>query len=86
MEPILVALLIAFPLVGALSRRWSAVALPVVGWPLFSAGLHQHWWGNGVGDGWQYPAVALTAFGVVTTSLAVAAARQFSTARLANTS
>ena len=83
MEPAAVALLIAFPLVGALSRRWYAVALPLVGWPVFFIGLHQNWWGDGLGDAWRYPATALTAFGVVTTSLAVAAARQFGIARFA---
>lgn len=69
------ALLVACPLAGALVRGWRALALPLVGWPLFYLGLREGWWGNGLGDSWQYPAAALTTAGVVTTALAVAAAR-----------
>ena len=68
-----VALLIVFPLVGIAARRWLALVLPALGWPLFYVGLTQRWWGDGTGDGWQYAALLLTALGVFSTGLAVAA-------------
>lgn len=74
-ETAFVALLILFPLIGVSARSWLAVLLPAIAWPLFYLGLHQGWWGNGTGDGWQYPALLVSAFGVVSTGLAVAAAR-----------
>jgi hypothetical protein len=73
-EAAVIGLLIAFPLVGLFARRWLAVILPFVGWPLFYLGLNKGWWGYGTGDGWQYAAALLTAVGVVTTALAVALA------------
>jgi len=77
MEAIAVTLLIAFPVAGAILRRWTALTLPLVGWPLFYLGLDQGWWGYGLGDGWQDSAVALTLVGVVTTALLVGLARRF---------
>jgi hypothetical protein len=74
-EIAVVALIIAFPVVGLLAGRWIALALPLVGWPLYFLGLTKGWWGYGVGDGWQYGAVLLTAIGVLTTAVAVALAR-----------
>lgn len=76
MEAVTIALLVAFPLAGVLLRRWSAVLLPLAGWPLFYLGLHEGWWGAGLGDGWQYAAGALLLAGVLTTALAVALARR----------
>lgn len=69
------SLVIAFPLIGALARRWLAVALPLLGWPLFYVGLNGGWWFYGTGDGWQRIAVFLTLVGVVTTAFAVGVAR-----------
>jgi hypothetical protein len=73
-----VVLLIVFPLVGVAARRWLALILPAVGWPLYYVGLDEGWWGNGTGDGWQYVALAVTAVGVAITAVAVAAARRAS--------
>jgi uncharacterized membrane protein len=70
-----IGLLIGFPLVGLVVRRWTAILLPLIGWPLFYVGLNEGWWGYGTGDGWQYVAAVLTAVGVVTTTLAVALSR-----------
>lgn len=75
MEAAVVALLVVFPLLGALSRRWAAVAAALLGWPLFYAGLNQGWWGYGTGDGWQAIAAVLTLIGVGTTAVAVVVAR-----------
>jgi hypothetical protein len=74
-EAAFVALLVLCPLIGVGARSWLAVFLPTIAWPLFYMGLNQGWWGNGTGDGWQYAALLVTAFGVVSTGLAVAAAR-----------
>jgi hypothetical protein len=75
-EAIFVTLLVAFPLAGLLSRRWSALALPLLGWPLFYLGLQQGWWGNGIGDMWQYAAAGVLLAGVLSTALAVGLARR----------
>jgi hypothetical protein len=74
-EALVVTLLIAFPVVGALARRWLVVALPLVAWPIFYLGLNKGWWLYGTGDGWQYAARFFTLFGVATTALAVGIAR-----------
>ena len=73
---ILVALLIAFPVVGVIFRRWLVLLLPLLVLPVFYVGLDEEWWGSETGDGWEYAAVAVTTFGVVTTALAVIAARR----------
>ncbi len=70
-----VALLFAFPLIGVAARRWLTLLLPAVGWPLFYVGLHQGWWGDGTGDGWQYLALLMTVVGVVSTAVAIVATR-----------
>jgi hypothetical protein len=54
---------------GLLLNRWWAVLLPVVIWPLYVLGLHQSWWGSGVGDAWQYAPALVT----LTSAAAVAA-------------
>jgi hypothetical protein len=74
-EAAFIALLIAFPLIGLARRRWLAVLLAAIGWPMFSVGLNQGWWGHGTGDGWQYAAVLATGVAVVITAFAVAAVR-----------
>jgi ascorbate-specific PTS system EIIC-type component UlaA len=74
-EGVFVALLILFPLIGVASRSLIAVVLPAIAWPLFYSGLNQGWWGNGTGDGWQYASLVVTAVGILSTGLAVAAVR-----------
>jgi len=76
MEAVAITLLIAFPLLGAITRSWAALALPLVGWPLFYLGLDQGWWGNGLGDGWQFVAAGALLLGVVSTALALGLARR----------
>jgi hypothetical protein len=75
LEVVFFCLLIAFPLIGAGTRRWLAVALPLVGWPVFSLGLDNGWWLDGTGDGWQYAAAGATLLGLASTALAVGIAR-----------
>ena len=68
-------LVVAFPTIGALTRRWIAVALPLVGWPIYYIGMNRGWWLNGTGDGWELIARSMTAIGLVTTAAAVGIAR-----------
>ena len=75
-EALFATMVIAFPLAGLATRRWTALALPVVGWPLLYLGLDQGWWGNGLGDGWQYVAAAALFVGVVSTVLLVGLGRR----------
>lgn len=75
MEAIVLAMLILFPALGTITRSQVALALPLVGWPLFYLGLDRGWWGSGLGDSWEVSAVALLLVGTVTTTLPVALAR-----------
>jgi hypothetical protein len=70
-EAAVVALLIAFPALGAATRHWLVVLLPLLAWPLFYLGLNNEWWGYGTGEGWQTVAASFTAIGTLTTALGV---------------
>jgi ascorbate-specific PTS system EIIC-type component UlaA len=76
LEASVVGLLIAFPVVGILTRRWIAVVLPLIGWPIFYMGINRGWWLDGTGDGWQAALTFFTVIGVASTALAVVAARR----------
>jgi hypothetical protein len=60
---------------AALIRRWWALAVPLAAVPLFYAGLRNGWWGDGVGEGWQYAAVMVTAVGLLGSALGVVVGR-----------
>jgi len=75
-EATVVALLIVFLAVGVLTRRWSAIALPLLAWPIYFAGLDRGWWFYGTGDGWHLGAVLITATSVASTALGVLLARR----------
>lgn len=75
-EVVVAALMAGFPLVGFSTRRWSALLLPLAGWPLFYVGLDRGWWLDGTGDGWEQAALTFTAVGLGTTAPAVAAGRR----------
>jgi hypothetical protein len=77
MEAVVIALLVTFPILGFVIRRWIALFFPIVGWPLLFVGLTHHWWGYGTGDGWQYGAAMLILVGVGSTALAVSGGRAF---------
>ena len=77
LEAAVVGLLTAFPLVGLVTRRWLAVTLPLIGWPIFYAGLNRGWWSDGTGDGWQIVCVSFTVIGVASTALGVLVGRRF---------
>jgi hypothetical protein len=57
---VLLTLVIGSIASGLLIGRWVALVIPAVVIPLFYIGLRYGWWGYGVGDGWQYIAVAVT--------------------------
>ena len=75
LEAAVVTLLVACPLVGAVTGRWLAVLLPVVVWPVFYLGLNENWWLDGTGDGWPLVAGLLLLLGTATTAVAVAVSR-----------
>ncbi|HXG75185.1 MAG TPA: hypothetical protein VNJ53_01310 [Gaiellaceae bacterium] len=75
LEVSFVALVVAFPTIGAATRRWIVVVLPLFGWPIYYLGMNRGWWLDGTGDGWESIARAMTVVGVVTTAAAVALAR-----------
>lgn len=77
-EAIVVILLAGLAIGGAIVRRWWFALAPLVVWPVFYAGLREGWWLYGVGDGWQYAAVAVTVSSVVTTAAGVAVGRAVS--------
>jgi hypothetical protein len=66
-----VGLLLLFPLIGAITRRWLAVALPLVAWPLFYAGLSRGWWLHELDTEWEIARTVFTIVGVVSTAVAV---------------
>ena len=70
--PLLLTLLVV---VAAFIRRWWAVVLPLAAIPLFYAGLRKGWWGDAVGEGWQYAAVMVTVVGLLGSALGVAVGR-----------
>jgi hypothetical protein len=45
--------------------------VPLAAVPLFYAGLTNGWWGDGVGDGWHYAEVMVTAVGLLGSALGV---------------
>jgi hypothetical protein len=72
---LLVAVIIVSVVGGLLLRRWEAIAVPAVLVPLYYVGLKSDWWGNGVGDGWQFAAGAVTLAAMLATAIAVAVSR-----------
>jgi hypothetical protein len=73
---LVLGLLVVFPALGMLTRRWLVVVLPLVAWPLFYEGVHRGWYLYGTGDGWREARASLTLIGVATTALAVLVARR----------
>lgn len=57
---VLLTLIIGSIAGGLIIGRWVALLIPALAIPLFYIGLRYGWWGYGVGDGWQYVALAVT--------------------------
>ena len=70
--PLLLAILAVS---AALIRQWWTLVLPLAAVPIFYAGLRNGWWGDGVGDGWQYAAVMVTVVGFFGSVLGVVVGR-----------
>jgi hypothetical protein len=62
--------------IGFLIGRWAVVAVLAAAWPLYFLGLHQEWWGHGVGDGWQVILVTGTLVAAVAGAAGVLARRR----------
>jgi hypothetical protein len=72
---VLVAAIIVSVVSGLILRRWGAIGVPAVLVPLYYVGLKSDWWGDGVGDGWQLAAGAVTVGAMLGTAIAVAVSR-----------
>ena len=72
MEAVLAGLLTALALIAFASGRGWVLILPFVAVPAFYVGLHQGWWGDGLGDRWH-----LVAFGLLALAVGVTAAGVF---------
>ena len=57
---VLLAAVIGSIVSGLLIGRWVALVVPAVLLPLFYLGPRYGWWGDGVGDGWQYVGAVIT--------------------------
>ena len=62
---------LAFGPVGLLIGRWWAVGVPLLFWPLFFLGLHQGWWGSGLGETWGLALGLLMVFGAAAAAAGV---------------
>jgi hypothetical protein len=71
-EVAVVALLVFVPFAAAVIGRWWTLGIPLVVWPMWFLGLSRDWWGYGLGDGWEYGAVLLTAVSVASIAIALA--------------
>ena len=67
--------------VGFLIGRWAIVIVLAAAWPVYFLGLHQEWWGHGVGDGWQVILVAGTLAALCAGAAGVFARRKTRTPR-----
>lgn len=56
---------------GTLVGRWPIVAAVAVVWPLYMIGLERGWWGDGVGDAWEYSLVLGAAVSAAASTLGV---------------
>jgi hypothetical protein len=74
-EDTLVVVFAGFALAGVLAGKWVIAVLPLLVWPPFYLGLHEGWWGSGVGDGWQYAAAIVVSLSIVATLVGVTIGR-----------
>jgi hypothetical protein len=67
--------------VGFLIGRWAIVIVLAAAWPVYFLGLHQEWWGHGVGDGWQWILIVGTLVATAAGAAGVFARRKTRTPR-----
>jgi hypothetical protein len=72
-EGVLVAILVASGVIAFGVGRWWALFVPISAVALFYAGLNAGWWGNGVGDGWQFVMALVMGAGLLATVVGVGA-------------
>jgi hypothetical protein len=72
-EVVLVVILIASAVIAFAIGRWWVVFVPVAGIGAFYTGLNAGWWGNGVGDGWQFVMAGIMAVGVLAAAVGAGA-------------
>ncbi len=73
---------IAFVLLGVVVARAWVLAVPVVFWVVWFAGLRSGAWGSGTGDDWQYGALGLIALGLLCVAAGIIARRMFAGGRI----
>jgi hypothetical protein len=71
-ETLLLILLGALGTAGFMTRSWLALLAPFLAVPAFYLGLEREWWGDGLGDGWQFAMFAVLAIAVVATAAGLA--------------
>jgi hypothetical protein len=73
MEPAVVVgtLLVAVALAAVVIGRWWALLIPLAVWPIYFLGVTRGWWLHGVGDGWEYGAMAIILFSLGLVALGV---------------
>jgi hypothetical protein len=72
-EVVLVVILAASAVVAfGIARLW-AVVIPIAAIGAFYVGLNAGWWGNGVGDGWQFVMAGVMAVGVLAAAIGLGA-------------
>jgi hypothetical protein len=64
-EGVLVAILVASGVIAFGVGRWWTLFVPITAVGLFYAGLNAGWWGNGVGDGWQFAMALVVGAGLL---------------------
>jgi hypothetical protein len=72
-EAVLVGILVASGVAAFVVGRLWTVFVPVAALGLFYAGLNARWWGEGVGDGWQFVMALVMGTGVLVAVVGVAA-------------
>jgi hypothetical protein len=71
----------ALAVLGFVSGRSWMLLAPFFAVPAFYLGLDREWWGNGLGDGWQYAMFAVLTVAVVATAAGVTVRRALSLER-----
>jgi hypothetical protein len=68
--------IVVVALVGFCTRRWIALVLPFVGYPLYGIGLDRGWWGCcGTGEAWPVGIAGFTVGLLAATAVAVLTGR-----------
>ena len=73
MEGVLGAILVASGVIALVVGRWWTLLVPITAVGVFYAGLNAGWWGNGVGDGWQFVMALVMGVGLLAAVVGVVA-------------